>query len=52
MDRLPEGPVDAARLLLEKRRGGRSGAEERRTPLYFACQNGRVDVARLLLDKG
>ena len=35
-----------------ERRGGRSGEKEGYTPLYIACQNGHVDVARLLLDNG
>ena len=37
-----------------QRRGGRSGDGEgtRWTPLFIACQNGHVDAARLLLDKG
>merc|ERR1712072_273858 len=32
--------------------GVSKGWEKGRTPLWIACQNGRVDAARLLLDKG
>lgn len=46
------GPKVIAQLLLEKRTDVNAADKNGRTPLFYASQNGHVEVVQLLLEKG